>query len=429
MRERVIFFNEYNYEADMFMETIRRKNMVDRGILLKDTVGLPVEFTSIYDYYLKKNDDAKWNKKDIFYVFASVPKYWEIQADVQYGIVYDSGKIKAYIYFKQPEINRYVSHIDWLRDDGTVYKTDVYNDYGFVYCRKYYDTSGNLSSVSYCTSSSAEIICINHTNGSVTLTERGKVPYVFHSVSDFESYAMADIGKNKDIIYTSTNQLHTSIADNNEKGNTIAMALWNDIDISRCRAEGLHIKYNCPLYMYSKGGHTYETNEGNREYAVHYKKETYSPITGYNEALIYTWTDSINGLEQLVEAVPEVRFHIAAKTKVSNRLLDMSRYSNVTINQGVTRDEIKELYHKCDFYLDINEGQEVDDAIINAFMSSMLILGYKGCLHNSRYVLDENCFNNYDIDKFVARLKCLANNRSELEQSLHRQQINSSLDG
>lgn len=77
-----------------------------------------------------------------------------------------------------------------------------------------------------------------------------------------------------------------------------------------------------------------------------------------------TASDTLENLTYLVEHLPEVAFHIAAKTNVSDRLEAFNAYDNVTLYTNVHHgDIIEDLLEKADIYLDINHWGQVDDII------------------------------------------------------------------
>lgn len=422
MKERIVFFDEYCHDTDYLIDTLENVIGEHEGVVLTDTLNLPDTYNSIYDYYLRKNDTAQWSKKDIFYVFLDIPKYWEVRADNLEGIIVNNNKTMAKVHFKSPLLKRNVESVDWLREDGTVYKKDIYNKYGFVYRREFFDKGGSVLSKSYYTSSAREIININCTNGCVCLMEEGRTTHVFGSVEDFESYAICDIVVDSSVIFTSVKQAKGYMNYHNNFDGCSAIALWKKDEITKCTNESLHTKLNCPLYMFCKDGEMYSNNIDQNEYSFTFSKVNYPSVNGNGEALIYTWLDNLNGINELIAKVPEVKFHIAAKTNVSQKLMDMSMKDNVIIHPAVTSQEIKELFEKCDFYLDINAGNEVDDAIITACMNGMIVMGCEGYLHNRVYMLEENIFSADEVDNLSQKLRHLAQNKEELELIVSRQQ-------
>ena len=77
----------------------------------------------------------------------------------------------------------------------------------------------------------------------------------------------------------------------------------------------------------------------------------------------------------MVENLPEVSFHIAAKTNVSDRLEAFKKYDNVTLYTNVHHDDIiEDLLDQSEIYLDINHWDQVDSIVDRAFENQSLLL-------------------------------------------------------
>lgn len=80
-----------------------------------------------------------------------------------------------------------------------------------------------------------------------------------------------------------------------------------------------------------------------------------------------TASDTLENLTYLVENLPEVSFHIAAKTNVSDRLEAFKKYDNVTLYTNVHHDDIiEDLLDQSEIYLDINHWDQVDSIVDRA---------------------------------------------------------------
>ena len=110
------------------------------------------------------------------------------------------------------------------------------------------------------------------------------------------------------------------------------------------------------------------------------------------EALIFTNSDEIVELTALVKQLPQVKFHIAAVTEMSEKLLSYQQYSNVELYPNISRQRVKQLIADCDIYLDINRQNEILDAVRGAFEQNMLILGFDETLHEAQFVAPQNVF-------------------------------------
>ena len=116
-----------------------------------------------------------------------------------------------------------------------------------------------------------------------------------------------------------------------------------------------------------------------------------------NNILICTNSDRIEKLTELVNALPNMKFHVCALTEMSQKLMSFEKYDNVHLYPGCKASEILNLFNTCDYYLDINYENEIVDATKEAFLHNLLILGFNQTIHNRKYVLPDFVFdaNNY----------------------------------
>ncbi|MFV5937597.1 hypothetical protein ACLIJS_05865 [Mammaliicoccus sciuri] len=90
---------------------------------------------------------------------------------------------------------------------------------------------------------------------------------------------------------------------------------------------------------------------------------------------------------------------------MSQKLLQLNKYLNVTLYPVASKEKIHALYETCDIYLDINKGNEILDAIKVAFEHQLLILGYKETAHNADYIAKANQFSLEHKDELIHALK------------------------
>jgi len=134
-------------------------------------------------------------------------------------------------------------------------------------------------------------------------------------------------------------------------------------------------------------------------------------------------SDRIAGIEKLVEACPELTFHIAANTQVSNKLLELGKKENVKIYPQISSTKLKELLEETAFYLDINYAGEIHNAIMQASVNHMLILGFEDTLHNKHYVAKKCVFAPGDIEGISAKLHEVIKDQDVYEKALAEQEL------
>lgn len=117
----------------------------------------------------------------------------------------------------------------------------------------------------------------------------------------------------------------------------------------------------------------------------------------------FTASDTLEHLTDLVEALPEVAFHIAAKTNVSDRLLAFKAYDNVTVYTNVHHgDIIEDLLDQADVYLDINHWEEVDGIVHRAVDKGKPVLAFDTVGHAKAL---SQVFPSTTVEQMVSALK------------------------
>lgn len=83
-----------------------------------------------------------------------------------------------------------------------------------------------------------------------------------------------------------------------------------------------------------------------------------------HHVVTFTASDTLEHLAFLLEAMPEVAFHVVAGTHISPHLTSFRSYPNAQIYANINDYEMEtELLARADLYLDINHWWEIKDAI------------------------------------------------------------------
>ncbi len=141
------------------------------------------------------------------------------------------------------------------------------------------------------------------------------------------------------------------------------------------------------------------------------------------EAVILTNSDQIEYLDEVVQAMPNIHFNIAAITEMSSKLLAFKKYNNVRLYPNATTKQIQELYQTSDIYLDINHGNEILDAVRGAFEQNMLILGFENTLHNSQFISSENVFKPNEVDKMADKISDALSDTNNMRELIDEQRL------
>lgn len=364
----------------------------------------------------EKNDMHK--EKELYYAFIDIPQYWSVRADELNGAIYDNKTKKANIYFKNPKEKRMVSRVDWIDRNNTVYRIDYYNKYGYKYCsenvkggnvisREFYDRNGDIKVIEQTVSKTYTTLGTDISPRSY----RGFADYLEAYLKSNEIYDeniwltsdeilnkfAGDYGNFK-ISYLPQNRLNSDLTETNQINKAFRILCSEEQQVnwykenSDCKCDR--------LYLY------FENNESK---------------FGKKEAFIITETDQLEYIEQLINDFPEIIFHIAASTIMSDKLTRLDINNNVELYPCITEQKRKELFERCDVYLDINHYRELYNAVNQALINNMLILAFDNTVHSKELYPMENIFDSSNYVKMKETLKNIITNRMIFNEYIDRQ--------
>lgn len=364
----------------------------------------------------EKNDMHK--EKELYYAFIDIPQYWGIRADGLNGAIYDNKNKKANIYFKNPKEKRMVSRVDWIDRNNTVYRIDYYNKYGYKYCsenvkcgnvisREFYDRNGDIKVIEQTVSKTYTTLG----TGISPRSYRGFADYLEAYLKSNEIYDeniwltsdeilnkfAGDYGNFK-ISYLPQNRLNSDLTETNQTNKAFRILCIEEQQVnwykenSDCKCDR--------LYLY------FENNELK---------------FGKKEAFIITETDQLEYIEQLINDFPEIIFHIAASTIMSDKLTRLDINNNVELYPCITEQKRKELFERCDVYLDINHYRELYNVVNQALINNMLILAFDNTVHSKELYPMENIIDSSNYVKMKETLKNIITNRMIFNEYIDRQ--------
>ena len=397
----IIIFDKYTENVKMWKETIRCIGIETKIIVLEDDGSLPCEVISPYQYFISRGNAEAHTKRELHYNFIKIPEFWEIRAEGVNGAIYDMGYKKASIYFTEPIEKRNVQRVEWCMENGWIYKVDIYNKYGLKYISEFHDTDGKIESRVFYSDRNQEIIIEQPQSDTIILLKDGKVEAYFTSYMQFIEHFLTLAGQEEKWILFIQDDKKLDFLNLNLPGN----AMWKFVLFSS----------NALLDQYlDRGG-----KDGYRFYAV---PTNYSINSADGEVLILTASDQIAGIEYFVNELPDIKFHIAANTQVSDKLNRLAEKGNVEVYPQINSQHLNILWNKCNFYFDINYYWEIYDAVNVAHQKNLLILGFENTIHNRELVIPECVFGEKDYDKVIRKMKYLENNPQMVNKLLKKQQ-------
>lgn len=432
----VLLFENYRSDSRNLHTSFQQAGKRYPVAVIEDDGFLPEDVTSVFGFFLGDFKTAEnIPGKPRFFNQIVVPKYWEISGTNTNGKIHDLNKERGRIFYAEPTHKRMVRLVDWLDDKGVVRSSDHYNKYGALYARTIFNAKGQKVNKTYFSPEGKEIIMENYVTRDIILNE-GNVVKIFRSITDFVCYFMEKSGFSQKRIFFNTLSIPFFVSQRMPAGEKGDVLFWQEderpdipgnmqviFDGNATRTSKVMVQkkasyekliaLGAPGDMVHKLGNIYP-----------FKKQN----GGQPNALICTNSDRIAQCQRLVEALPQLQFHIVAITEMSSKLMSMEAYPNVTLYPGVKMNVAQELFEKCDYYLDINHEGEILSAVQTAFLHNHLILGFKETLHNPAYIANEHVFNIADVDKMISALRAVLADRKALNMCVERQHTSALLE-
>ena len=419
-------FDVYNQESQDLHYSLTAAGLSDLTVVIEPDGFLPDGVVSPFTYYLGYD-----RGKPLYFNQVPVPDFWEIAGNNQFGTINDLNQERAVIHFADGLQARLVKKVEWKTPAGRIFQVDHYNRFGTCFAKTTFDASGQAIMTSYRNVDQKEVILENHVTGDILLTLEGQGLRHFSGRVAFIIDFLQGLKVNLDhlLFNTLSTSFLTSFHFPEKSGQDILVwqePLHDDIpgnmqlilENDQLRAKTIIIPdyatYERALQLTDEKFHHKFSHLG---YHYHFKRDNFVRP----DALIVTNSDQLEQVEKLVESLPKVTFRIAAVTEMSTKLLDMIRYPNVVLYQNASPQKIQELYQLSDIYLDINYGNELLQAVRQAFENNQLILAFEETAHNRRYIAPNHIFAKESVDDMIQTIELALSNVTEMGQALGKQ--------
>ena len=135
--------------------------------------------------------------------------------------------------------------------------------------------------------------------------------------------------------------------------------------------------------------------------------EMTSPLDKGFSCLTLTNSQDLEGIEELVTALPDVVFHIAAWTDMGDKLIKLAVYDNVRLHPQIVPPVLEKLKRKTDIYLDIHKGSEVENILRDIRNVGIPILSFSNTQHG---MYDQIVFDEENINLMIEAIRDYASN-------------------
>ena len=316
----------------------------------------------------------------LFFDEVPVPAWCEIRQGRQvYGEILRDGDAIGRIHY-EPGSFRQVASVDWLLPDRTLGHTDRYDRHGHRYATTYY--SGGVAYQTVYRGPRECQIEVNHVSRVVTMRSPRALA-TFETLTDFVSSFLDDqhLADDHVLIGSLSYPLFVMRQRATEPRTTL---FWHEAmpgDVPGNMAEELeHPKALTRIVFHDeqlrqKVAQRHPRTALDLAYLSHLDqfadKHSFDP----RRTFTLTSTDEIPGLVDLLEALPDVTFSVAALTLMSEKLHSLGRrYANLTLTPTITHKQIREELDKASVYLDIDAGAHVLDVVTAAYHLDLVVL-------------------------------------------------------
>ena len=423
----ILLTDDYSRESKLLHESLTAAGLDIKAITIDGDGFLPDGVCSIYDIAVGM-DESDPTGRPLYFNEVTVPDYWEISSDNRVGKVHEYNVQRAAIYYAFPRHKRFVRIVEWKDASGFVRLSEHYDKHGNLFAKTAFNSKGQKVNRTWFSKDGIETVNENYVTGSVIYTRDGK-DHVFRDKTGFITYVLKEAGFGESIFYINSLSypLFASLRLKREKKKDILFwqeGIRNEIPGNMSlilKGESSDIK---KIVVQDKDAYDRFISLGADSSIMSCLGYIY-PFAWENrlekKALICTNSDQILHIEDLVKALPEVHFYIAAITEMSSKLLSLEEYDNVSLYPGIKDSTLEKLLDECDIYLDINRYDEISDIVFRAFIQNMVIFAFKETLHNASFVADSNMYTADEWESVAEQIKLCLGDRMHMDSLIAKQ--------
>lgn len=402
-------FQTYNKDAWDIHYTQLRQGKDYPTIVIEDDGFLPSDVTSIY-HFLGYNtcDYNPLHLNDL-----TLPLAYEVEREGADFFIMSNDMIVGRVILQGEPIERIVKEVWWLDSKGYPYKKDYYNQYGYCFKTETYVKDLGLVSTSYYSVSGEVLLDENHLVGSILYNNQ-----LYLNKLSLYNKCLAELGYSKEPI--TFNHLGTPleiILSSLESGHELIFQ--EEVFVNSIPDNLEYVIHNSDKISISVTNRsTYSILENMcKVQFMMLLVPSKSDLGSFKDVLITTQTDQLTSIEDFVEQLPELEFHIAAPTQMSSKLFDLNKYSNVHLYPNISNNNLDDLFNQCGVFLDIAMSPTVFDANRRALENSLLRVGLIG-VSTGKYISDANLFSLRSLDSLIDYLREVTSTEDKLQTAI-----------
>lgn len=402
-------FQTYNKDAWDIHYTQLRQGKDYPTIVIEDDGFLPSDVTSIY-HFLGYNtcDYNPLHLNDL-----TLPIAYEVEREGVDFFIMSNDMVVGKVILQGEPIERIVKEVWCLDSKGYPYKKDYYNQYGYCFKTETYVKDLGLVSTSYYSVSGEVLLDENHLVGSILYNNQ-----LYLNKLSLYNKCLAELGYSKEPI--TFNHLGTPleiILSSLESGHELIFQ--EEVFVNSIPDNLQYVIHNSDKISISVTNRsTYSILENMcKVQFMMLLVPSKSDLGSFKDVLITTQTDQLTSIEDFVQQLPELEFHIAAPTQMSSKLFDLNKYSNVHLYPNISNNNLDDLFNQCGVFLDIAMSPTVFDANRRALENSLLRVGLIG-VSTGKYISDANLFSLRSLDSLIDYLREVTSTEDKLQTAI-----------
>lgn len=420
-------FDNYSEKSRDLHISLLMSGFKNTTVVIHDDGFLPNDVVSPIEIVLKEHNCTLEGTPRYFNEI-EMPASWEIIAQAKSGTIWDKGIVRGKIDYAYKDNSRIVKSVNWYGQTPIPIVTDHYNQWGWKFAVTTRNKIGKPILTIYLTKKGKIILEKYHQSGmSIYHTPDGELRFFKRDI-DLVDYCLKKKHLNSNGIIFNTlstsffvvlnrsmrekhylfwqEKVQTDIPGNMEyilkKRNDIQILVQNFSDYKKI----------CKIIPDNKLKNVHYLG-----YIFPFRRKN----KGRKQILIYTASDDLASITNLINSLPDFVFNIAATTKMSSKLLELGSISNVKLFPAIDKNKLDGLLLSCDFYLDINNGRELNGILKKTFENNMLIMSFNGINHSRRFTADNFIFDSHDFGSMVNLMRGVTISNSYLEDCLQIQ--------
>lgn len=407
-------FQTYNQDAWDIHYTQLRQGKDYPTIVIEDDGFLPSGIDSIYHflgYTMCEYSPLHLNN-------LTLPLAYEIEREGADFFIMSNDMIVGKVILQGEPIERIVKEVWWLSPAGYPYKKEYYNQYGYCFKTETYVKGLGLVSTSYYSVRGEVLLDENHLVGSILYKNR-----LYLNKLSLYNKCLAEMGYSKEPI--TFNHLGTPleiVLSSLESGHDLIFqeeisdsSIPENLQYVICNSDKINLSVT--------NRSTYSVLEKlcKVQFMMVWVPSS-SELGSSKDILITTQTDQLASIEDFVQKLPEIEFHIAASTQMSSKLLDLNNYSNVHLYPSVSSDNLDALFTKCGLFLDIAMSPTVFKANRRAVENNLLRVGIIG-VSTGKYISGANLFSLKSLDSLIDYLGKVTSTKENLQNAISEENL------